>query len=163
MFHNGKSAEPLCITLNGLGFQQQPTQIKTDKSNSKGIITITLRKKDPRQWIWYLIGWRNDWNQMFFNIRNQYAETWLITLQNITHHITIKNVLYLPIHVKYHAKDQPYNCSRACWCPTDRRTLKATNCNVSIWINNGDIVWRADHMTWWSERIMLPVWTNKSH
>ena len=47
---------PLCITLKELGFIQPSTPIKTDNSSSEVIVTATVIKKGPRQWILYLIG-----------------------------------------------------------------------------------------------------------
>ena len=45
IFHNGKTALPLRITLNELGFPQPPTPIKTYNSSAEGIVTATVRQK----------------------------------------------------------------------------------------------------------------------
>ena len=49
LFNNGKTSLPLHITLQELGFPQPPTLIKTYNYTTKGIITATVRQKDPRQ------------------------------------------------------------------------------------------------------------------
>ena len=49
LFHNGKTAVPLRISLNELGFPQPPTPIKTDNSAAEFIVTAPLRQKGPRQ------------------------------------------------------------------------------------------------------------------
>ena len=43
LFHNSKTALPLRITLNELGFPLPLTPIKTDNSADEGIITATVR------------------------------------------------------------------------------------------------------------------------
>ena len=45
LFHNGKTAVPLIITLHELGFTQPPTPIKTDNSAAEDIFTATVRQK----------------------------------------------------------------------------------------------------------------------
>ena len=43
LFHNGQKSVPLCITLQGIGYTQQPTPIKTDNSEAKGLVASTVR------------------------------------------------------------------------------------------------------------------------
>ena len=43
LFYTMKTASPLHITFNELGFPQPPTPIKTDNSAAEGIITATVR------------------------------------------------------------------------------------------------------------------------
>ena len=45
LFHNGKKASPLRITLKELGFPQPLTTIKTDNPTDEVIVTATVRKK----------------------------------------------------------------------------------------------------------------------
>ena len=48
LFYNVLTYVPLRITLNGIGFSQPPTPIKTDNSSSEGIVTVTVRKKSSK-------------------------------------------------------------------------------------------------------------------
>jgi hypothetical protein len=45
LFHNGKEACPLCITLEELGHLQPATPIQTDNSTASGIANDTVKQK----------------------------------------------------------------------------------------------------------------------
>jgi hypothetical protein len=42
LFHNGKEANPICITLQELGHKQPPTPIQTDNSTATGIANDSI-------------------------------------------------------------------------------------------------------------------------
>ena len=48
MFHNGKTAIPLRITLHELVFTQPPTPTKNDNSVAEGIVPTTVRQKNSK-------------------------------------------------------------------------------------------------------------------
>ena len=57
LFHNGKTAVPLRITLHELGFTQPPTPMKTDNSKAEGIVTATVRQKRSKamdMWFYWM-------------------------------------------------------------------------------------------------------------
>ena len=45
LFHNGKTAVPIIITLHKIGFTQPTTPIKTDNSAAEVIVTAAVRQK----------------------------------------------------------------------------------------------------------------------
>ena len=50
LFHNGKEACPIRITLEEMGHPQPPTPIVTDNSTAVGIANDTVKQKKPKQW-----------------------------------------------------------------------------------------------------------------
>ena len=67
LFRNGKISVPLKITINYLGFTQQPTPIKTDNSTAEGNVAATARQISTKSMdmIFY---WMKEWIKKDFFI-----------------------------------------------------------------------------------------------
>ena len=67
LFRNGKISVPLKITINYLGFTQQPTPIKTDNSTAEGNVAATVRQISTKSMdmIFY---WMKEWIKKDFFI-----------------------------------------------------------------------------------------------
>ena len=68
---------------------------QTDNSVAEGIITVTARQKNPRQWTYDSLDEGQGKTKIFFYIGNQEVKIWGITSRNITHHITIGKCVLL--------------------------------------------------------------------
>ena len=82
LFHNGKTAVPLIITLHELGFTQPPTPIKTDNYAAEGIGTTAVRQKRSNAMDMQFYWMKDRVKQKYFSfIGNQEAKTWGIISQ----------------------------------------------------------------------------------
>ena len=98
LFHNGKTAVPLRITLNEIGFPQPPTPIKTDNSAAEGVVNATIRQKKFQGNGYAILLYEvQDLKKMFLYWKPGYQNMGYY-FTNINHHITI-NKFGQPIYI----------------------------------------------------------------
>jgi hypothetical protein len=117
LFHNGKEANPICITLQELGHKQPPTPIQMDNSTATGIANDSIKQKQSKA-IDMRFYWIRDHVQ-----QGQFHIFWKRGIHNRTDYFTKHHPAAHHQDIRSSYLYEPTDRSKITWSAFKNRTL----------------------------------------